>query len=216
MEQQQSKHLVITIGRTYGSGGREIGRRVAQQLGIPFYDNELIAMAAEKAGVHPDIAAKSEEHATSGMLFGMPNGNLPIQAPSLGAMTTPLTDRVFFAQSDIIRGLADKEDCVIIGRCADYVLREYENVIKVFIHADAETCVARCVRYYGLDEATARKRIRKVDQQRAGYYTYYSGQKWGSKQSYDLLLDTGRFGVDGCAAIICAAAEAAKAGKSEE
>lgn len=207
MEQKKS-HLVICIGRSYGSGGREVGRRVAQKLGIAFYDNELIAMAAEKAGVHPDIAAKSEERATNSLMFGISGGSMPMQPPAIGTFHIPLTDKMFFAQSEIIRSLAQEQDCVIIGRCADYVLRDYDNLLNVFIRADEETCIARCEKYYGLDAATARKQIRKVNQQRAGYYTYFSGNKWGSKDSYHMILDTGRFGVDGCADIIIAATQA--------
>lgn len=199
-------HLVITIGRQYGSGGREIGRRVAAQLGCAFYDNELITLAAERAGIHPDIAAKAEERPTSGLLYSTPISMSASRVAPIGPVQTPLTDRVFFEQSAIIRHLAQTEDCVIIGRCADYVLREHENLLSTFIHAALEERVRRCVLYYGIDESTARSRIRQIDKQRAGYYAYFSDKRWGDLSNYDLSLSCARFGVDGCTEIIVRAA----------
>lgn len=135
-------HLIIAIGRQYGSGGREIGRRVANKLGIAFYDNELITLAAEHADMDPAVAAKSEERATSGFLFSssaMAHGI----SPSLSMYNAPLTERIFLAQTEVIRSLAAKEDCVIIGRCADYILHDEPGLLSVFVYADPETRVKR-------------------------------------------------------------------------
>lgn len=203
---EQQSHRVITIGRQYGSGGREIGRRVASRLGCTFYDSELLKLAAERAGVHPEVAAGAEERPTNGLLYGASMSMGTVRGPSVGPLQTPLTDRLFFEQSAIIRHLAETEDCVIIGRCADYVLREHDNLLSTFIYADLETRVRRCVLYYGIDEATARTRIRQTDKRRASYYAYFSDKRWGSLGSYDLALDCGRFGVDGCAEILVRAA----------
>jgi len=192
-------HTIITIGRQYGSGGREIGKRVAASLGCAFYDNELLALAAERASLHPDIAAAAEERPTSGLLYG---AHIGVRGASAGVSHTPLGDRLFHAQSEIIRQIADAEDCVIIGRCADYILRGHEGLLSAFVYADTDTRIARCLRYYGIDEETARQRIKKIDRQRAGYYTCYSDKPWGDPSGYDLMLDCGRFGADGCAELI--------------
>lgn len=199
-------HHVIAIGRQYGSGGREIGRRVAARLGYSFYDNELLTLAAEHAGLDPEVAAQAEERPTNGLLYNAPLGLGAARGTAAGMVQTPLTDRLFLAQSAVIRQLAQTEDCVIIGRCADYVLRGQAGLVTAFIHADLETRVQRCVRYYGIDEATARSRIRQIDRQRAGYYAYFSDKRWGSYDAYDLMLDCGRFGVDGCAELLARAA----------
>ena len=198
-------HLIIAIGRQYGSGGREIGRRVANRLGIAFYDNELITLAAEQANMDPAVAARSEERATSGFLFS-PSAMAHGVSPSLTIPNTPLTDRIFIAQTEVIRSLAAKEDCVIIGRCADYVLRDEPGLLSVFVYADTETRVKRCGLYYGLNESEARKAIRRIDRSRADYYNFFTGQKWGDPLSYDLAIDCGRFGAQGCADIIATAA----------
>lgn len=203
-------HRVITIGRQYGSGGREIGRRVAAALGCAFYDSELLTLAAQRAGLHPDIAAKAEERPTNGLLYTAPLGIGAARGAAAVPVQQPLTERLFFAQSAVIRQLAETEDCVIIGRCADYVLRGHENLLSVFVYADPETRLDRCERYYGIDRATAHARIRQIDKRRAGYYTCFADQPWGSAESYDLLLDCGRFGVDGCADIIVRASGIAR------
>ncbi len=203
-------HRVITIGRQYGSGGREIGRRVAAALGCAFYDSELLTLAAKRAGLHPDIAAKAEERPTNGLLYTAPLGIGVARGAAVAPVQPPLTDRLFFAQSAVIRQLAQTEDCVIIGRCADYVLRGHENLISVFIYADLETRLDRCERYYGIDRATAHTRIKQIDKRRAAYYTCFADQPWGSAENYDLMLDCGRFGVEGCADIIVRASGIAR------
>lgn len=203
-------HRVITIGRQYGSGGREIGRRVAAALNCAFYDNELLTLAAKRAGLHPDIAAKAEERPTSGLLYTAPLGIGAARGAAAAPVQPPLTDRLFFAQSAVIRQLAQTEDCVIIGRCADYVLRGHKNLLSVFIYADQETRIDRCERYYGIDRATAHARIKQIDKRRAGYYTCFADQPWGSAENYDLLLNCGRFGVEGCADVIVRASGVAR------
>lgn len=192
---------VITIDRQYGSGGREIGRRVAERLSVPFYDEALLDMAAEKAGLHPEVVRSAEEQRTSSLLYGAVTGMVHRGAHA-GPVQLPITDQVFLVQSEIIRELAEKGPCVIIGRAADYVLREHTPALHVFVHGDVEVRVARCLRFYGIDEQEARDRIRKIDKRRASYYQFFTHKSWGAAESFHLSLDVGLFGADGCAALI--------------
>ncbi len=193
---------IIAIGRQYGSGGHEIGRRVASRLGYGFYDKELLNMAAEKAGLHPDVVRQSEEHRTNSLLYSVVMGHTSPRGVAPGPMNLPITDQVFLVQSQIIQELAKKENCVIIGRCADYVLRDNPGMLSVFIHADFDVKVERCKQYYGIDEQEARDRIKKNDKRRANYHNFFADRPWGNIDSYHIALDTGVFGVDGCVDLI--------------
>ncbi len=178
--------FVITIGREYGSGGRFIARKLAQELNIPFYDNELLAKASQESGISPTVFANYDEK-KEGFFSGIiPNG--------LG-FDLSLGQKVFLAQFETIKKLALSQSCVIVGRCADYVLRENKNVINVFITASIEDCIARAVKYYNVPEAKAKDIVTKMNKNRAAYYNFYSDRKWGRADTYDLCVNSS-IGID--------------------
>ena len=200
------KKTIVTIGRQYGSGGREIGRRLAEKLGIPFYDKKLIEMAAKESGMDPEVFAHVDETATNSLLYALSMGNFAVNSQTGQLLENSINDRVFFAVADYIRKVAEKGSCVIVGRCADYILRERTDTLNIFIHADLEHRIQRVKEEYG-KEHRVEELIRKIDKQRANYYNYYSSQKWGNLANYDLVLDTGKFGIDGAVAILDVAIE---------
>lgn len=182
--------LIITIGREYGSGGREIGRLVAEKLGIPFYDNELLARAASESGLCHELFERHDEKAgmssilASGGATGMQMGS-----PAVG-LQMPLNQRVFLAQFDAIGKIAAEGPCVIVGRCADYVLKERPNVVHVFIYASTEKRIERIMRVENVDRDRARELIRKTDKQRKNYYNFFADGNWGMRSNYDLMIRT--------------------------
>lgn len=189
---------VITISRQYGSGGRFVGRKLAEKLGIPFYDNELISMAAKESGFAESLFENAEKNTTYSLLY-----SLSMFGTSTGGMYgLPLSDKVFLIQSDIIKQIAEKGPCVIVGRCADYVLRERDDVIHFFLYSDIESRINRSMKYYGLEEKKAREAIEKTDKKRAAYYNYYTGERWGETKNYNLSLNTDSVGIDGCVDIL--------------
>ena len=164
---------VITISRQYGSGGRFIGRKLAEALGIPFYDKELITMAAEESGMSKELFEKADEKAGSSLLYTLSMNSYLLHGMA-GVPDLPLNDKVFLIQSEMIRKVADKGPCVIVGRCADYVLREKENCLNVYIYSDLDDRVARATTYYGLSPERAREQMQKMDKKRASYYNFYT------------------------------------------
>lgn len=181
--------IIITIGRQYGSGGKEIGERIAKELGIPFYDKELLTAAAKKSGICEEMFESHDEKPTSSFLYSLVVG-------SYASGQTPMNHKLFLAQFDAIKEIASQGSCVILGRCADYALEDDPDVINVFIHADMETRIKRAVKYYNVEESKAEDIINKTDKQRASYYNFYSGKKWGNAGSYDLSVNSGFIGVD--------------------
>ena len=178
-------NVIITIGREYGSGGFEIGKKLAERLGIAFYDKNLIDEVAKKSGIQVSTIHKGDEKAAS-----------PWFNPVFKNGT--LNDRIFWAQSDVIREIADKESCVIIGRCADYILRDYDNVIKVFIQAPSEDRVQRVADKYLIEvPGEAKKEIIKTDKQRRAYYEFYTDNTWGGRKHGDLIINSSVLGIDG-------------------
>ncbi|MEA4893307.1 MAG: cytidylate kinase-like family protein [Peptococcaceae bacterium] len=191
---------VITIGREFGSGGRLVGRRLAQELGIPFYDKELIAMAAEETGFSEEFIRENEQKRTSGFL-----ANLYFNAPQ----NLPMSDQVFIAQSNIIKKVAKEGSCIIVGRCADYVLAEQPHCLHVFIHAPLEERIRRVKEFYGLDLEDVRSYILRQDKDRASYYNYFASGEWGRCQNYDLSINSG-LGLDTVVHVIRELAEKQK------
>ncbi|MDR0446984.1 MAG: cytidylate kinase-like family protein [Oscillospiraceae bacterium] len=191
----------VAVSREYGSGGREIASRLATELGIGFYDKSIIKLTAEKSGLSSDYIEKSEEKTGGGLLF-----NLRLSAysgvESLMYYETPTSDRMFIAQSEVIRELSARESCVILGRCADYVLREKRNLIRVFIYADLEERARRAVESYGLPDKNPEAAVRKADKARGVYYKYYTNRVWGAKENFDLAINSSFSGVDGAVAVI--------------
>lgn len=190
---------IITIGRQYGSGGHEIGTKVAEKLGIKFYDKEMLAVAAKKSGVCQDIIETYDEKPTSSLLYSIVMNTYSTGYSGSGNLypEVPIDHKVFLAQFDAIQQIANKGPCVIIGRCADYALETYDNVITVFVQADFEARVSRIMRIYGLTEAKARERVARVDKSRSSYYNYYTNKKWGEVASYELSLSSSRLGLAG-------------------
>ena len=206
---------VITISRQYGSGGRFIGRKLAEALGIPFYDKELITMAAEESGMSKELFEKADEKAGSSLLYTLSMTSYLLHGMA-GVPDLPLNDKVFLIQSEMIRKVADKGPCVIVGRCADYVLREKENCLNVYIYSDLDDRVARATTYYGLSPERAREQMQKMDKKRASYYNFYTNLKWGRAENYDLSLNSAKVGIDGCVDVIRAFAERMEAVAAEK
>lgn len=196
------KNTVITIGRQYGSGGREIGKKVSEILGIGYYDDELISLAAKSSGMNSDTLSDVDEKATNSLLYTLAIGGSLFGGNAALAYEMPINDKLYIAQSDVIKDLAKKEACVIIGRCADYVLKDYPSVINLFIYAELDKRAHRVAQRREISEAKAKDIIIKTDKQRANYYNYYTSRKWGRIENYDLCIDSGRIGCDKAAEVI--------------
>lgn len=192
---------VITIGRQFGSGGKEIGERLAKDLGIKCYDKELLTVAAKESGLCEELFENHDEKPTNSFLY-----SLVMDTYSLGYTSSysdmPINHKVFLAQFDAIKKLAEREPCVIIGRCADYALEDNPYAISIWIKADMDCRVKRIMSKYELNESKAADMIQKADKKRASYYNYYSSKKWGDGKSYDLCLDSGKLGIDGAIDLI--------------
>ena len=197
-----SKNIVITIGRQFGSGGRYVGRLLAEKLGVPFYDKELLSEAAKTSGICEEILEEHDEKPTRSLLFSLVTGVQSHMSSGAFYMDMPLNHKIFLAQFDAIRRIAEEGPCVIVGRCADYVLRENPDAVSVFVKADMASKVDRAVKYYGIEADKAEDSIRKADKQRASYYNYYATATWGDVDNYDLVVDTGVLGVEGAVELI--------------
>jgi len=196
-------NTIITIGREYGSGGREIGRLVAAKLDVPFYDKEILTRAAQESGLCKEIFERHDEKASmSGMLTGSTSPVMHMGTATMG-LQMPLNQRVFLAQFDAINRIASEGPCVIVGRCADYVLKDLPNVTHVFLYASTEKRIERIMRVEGVDCERARELIRKTDKQRRNYYNFFADGNWGLRSNYDLMIRTdGRAPADIADAII--------------
>lgn len=196
---------VITIGRQYGSAGHAIGALVAEKLGYPFYDKQLVEIAAKNSNISDETVKHIDEKATSSLLYSLASGSYSlrgINGPLYYEM--PLNDKLFLAQSEVIKEIASKESCVIVGRCADYVLDDAENVnlINVFIYADMDFRVKRVMETFEITEKQAKDKINKTDKQRKTYYSYYSNRDWGKMSNYDVCLNTSKIGIEKSAEMI--------------
>ena len=189
------KRIVITIGRQFGSGGREIGKKLAEVLGIGYYDKELIAIAARDSGLCTDVFEKADERAASGLAYAFALG-YPYMGTFMPFNDILSNDELFRIQSDAIRNLASKESCVIVGRCADYILRDDPACLSIFIHNNTEIRVQRIVERMGLSVEEARTLMDKTDKSRSSYYNYYTNKTWGAASSYDFSIDASVLGVD--------------------
>ncbi len=198
-----SEKWVLAIGRQYGSGGREIGRLVADELGIDYYDKELLIEAARHSGMSEHIFEAADERSPR-FFANIWSFNLGLNSGSYFMGDTPLSDdHIYRAQGEVMMTLADRGPCVMVGRTADYVLREHCLVISMFIHAPIEVCVARLLsRGECTTEAEARTLIEKKNRLRAEYYNYYTDKHWGDASSYDLTLDSSVLGPAGSARLI--------------
>lgn len=196
------KHCVITIGRQFGSGGREIGQRLADRLGIGFYDKELLATAARESGISKDIFEMHDEKPTHSFLYSLVMDTYAMGYGTPTYVDMPINQRVFLAQFDTIRKIAQNESCVIVGRCADYALEGLVDYTKIFIHANLDDRIKRIMKTYHLNESGASDIISKTDKKRASYYNYYTNKKWGNAVNYDLTFNSSALGYDNCVDLI--------------
>ena len=194
---------VITIGRQYGSGARELGQILAKNLGFEFYDEELVTMAAEKNKMHKDILRAVDEKATKSLLYTLVTGSDLRFFNTSTQYEMPINDKLFITQSEIIKNLADKSSCVIVGRCADYVLRDSaQKCLHLFVYADLEHRIQRICQKYDLTPEKAKDKINKIQKSRKAYYNYYSNREWGNVSNYDLCVNTGTLGLQKAAEVI--------------
>jgi cytidylate kinase len=194
-------NIVISIGRQFGSGGGEIGKKLANELNIAYYDKELLAIAAQESGLCPEIFEKADEQESSGLSYAFSLGFSPL------GMYIPYDDilsneKLFLLQSETIRNLAAKESCVIIGRCSDYILRDNPNCLSFFIHNTFDNRVKHVMERENMSEIRAKELIAKVDKSRAAYYNYYTNKLWGSASSYNFSLDVSILGIEGTVAFL--------------
>lgn len=197
------KHVVITIGRQLGSGGREIGYLVAEKLGIKCYDKELLAVAAKESGMCEKIFEAHDEKPTRSFLYSLVMDTYAMGYAPAGYVDMPIGHKLFLAQFDTIKNIAAKESCVIVGRCADYALEGNPDLLSIFIHGNIDDRIKRImVKRNIAKEDEARDLIQKTDKQRASYYNSYSNRKWGDAKTYNLSIDSGVLGIDGTADLI--------------
>ena len=191
-------HTVITIARQYGSGGKTIGKMLAEDLGIHFYDREIIRLASDESGISEQLFGAADEAPKSGIL-----GRIAKKVYT-GEVLPPDSDdfvsdeNLFNYQAKIIKQLAEEESCVIIGRCADYVLKDYDHVVSVFVHGPFDFCLEQAMKKFSKTEEEMKKFIHKKDKYRGDYYKYHTGQEWYDARNYDLCLDSSKLGFDGC------------------
>ena len=193
---------VITITRQYGSGGREIGRKLAEAYGIPFYDNEIISRAAKDTGFAEAAFEQAEDKASNSLLYSIAMGMNVFSSQDVGFSGLSLDDRIFLAQSKVIRNVAQEGPCVIVGKCADYILKEQENVVNLFISATLDFRIRRAVEIEGVSEAKSAETVMKKDKSRANYYKYHSGERWDNVLNYDMAIRSDLCGIDGTVACL--------------
>ena len=197
-----STSSIITIGREYGSGGRQIGQEVAKYFGIKCYDKELLEHAANESGICKELFENHDERPTNSFLYSLVMDTYSFGYSSSGFTDMPMNHKVFLAQFDAIKKIADEGPCVLVGRCADYALESYPNVVSIFIRADMEDRIRRVATRLDLTDAKAKDLINKTDKKRASYYNYYTNKKWGEAASYELCLNSSELGVQGTAKAI--------------
>ena len=192
------ENIVITIARQYGSGGKTVGQMVAKELGIPFYSRDILRLASEDSGISEGLFGEADEKLKKNPLLRITKNVYD------GALIPPESDgfvsdrNLFNYQAKIIKQLAETESCVIVGRCADFVLRDYKNVMSVFVHADEEFCFERAMERNSVTPREMKKFIAKVDKYRGDYYRYYTGRDWTDARNYDLCLNCGKLGFEKC------------------
>lgn len=191
-----SKNTVITISREYGSGGRYIGRIVSQKLGIKFYDKELLELVAKDSGYSKEYLDSLDEKPADRFLSSL-SSNLGSSFSGL-----PISEQIILKTFNVIRGLAENEPCLIVGRCSDYVLRDYDNVINIYIYSSMQNRIKKVVDYYNIEEKDVHKIITRIDKQRANYYQQNTGRKWGDPHNYHVCIDSGLLGSEKTAQFI--------------
>ncbi len=190
--------VVITIARQYGSGGRTVGEMLSKDMGIHYYDKELIKLASEESGINERLFVNADEKIKMTKLFKM------VKNIYTGQLIPPESDdfvsdkNLFNYQAKVIKNLAEEESCVIVGRCADYVLKDYDNVLSVFVHAPKDYCMEQAAKKVSMPSKELEKYITKIDKRRADYYKFYTGREWTDARNYDLCLDSSKLGFERC------------------
>ena len=196
------ERTVITIGREFGSGGHEIGMKLAEKLGIKCYDKELLQVAAKESGLCEELFASQDEKPTNSFLYSLVMDTYSFGYSSAGFTDMPMNHKIFLAQFEAIKKLASEGPCVMVGRCADYALADNPNCFSVFVHANLDWRINRIAQKYNKNAKEAKDMINKTDKSRSSYYNYYTNKKWGSADSYNLCLDSSKLGIDGTAKAI--------------
>ena len=189
------KSIIVTIGRQFGSGGRTIGKKLDEQLGIAYYDKELISLASKESGICGEFFEKADEKTSGSLLKALAMG-FTINNAIFQSSDYLSNESLFGIQSDVIRKVAAEGSCVLVGRCADYILRENPDCISVFISASRQDRIHRAMEYNHIGEKEAEEYIRKADKSRASYYNYYTDKVWGAAESYDLCINTSLYGIE--------------------
>lgn len=200
-------NTIITIGRQFGSAGREIGEKVASHFGIPCYDKELLSRAAKESGFCEEMIESHDERPTNSFLYNLVMDTYSFGYNASSFMDMPISHKIFLAQFDTIKKIASEGPCVIVGRCADYALSDFDNCIHLFIYGEEKAKTKRIMKKYNLSESKAKDMIIKKDKQRQSYYNYYSSKKWGRADSYDLCINSSLLGIDGTVKLIIQAIE---------
>lgn len=194
------KKIVVTIARGFGSGGRSIGQMLSEKLGIAYYDKDIITLASEDSGINEQLFALHDEKTSGGLFKKSKVYNGEIIPPTSNDFVS--AENLFNYQAKTIKQLAEKESCIIVGRCADHILRNSNDVIKAFIWADNESCIANVMKIFNLDRSEAIKRIEKIDKDRRAYYKQHTGNNWDDVRNYDICLNTSNLGFEKCVDII--------------
>lgn len=197
-----NKQFVITIGRQYGSGGHDIGRLLATALEVGYYDKELLQKAAQESGLAPEFFERADEVAPRSFMHALSASLSMSGGASSSGECALYSESIFKLQSDVIRGIAHSESCVIAGRCADYILREHPLLISVYIHAPIDFRVVRTVAKEQISAKEALERCQKNDKRRSNYYNFYTDKTWGAATSYNLCVDSSVLGIDATASVI--------------
>ena len=193
---------IITIGREYGSGGRQIGKEIANYFGIKYYDKELLEHAAKDSGICKELFEHHDEKPTNSFLYSLVMDTYSFGYSSAGFSDMPMNHKIFLAQFDAIKKLAGEGPCVMVGRCADYALADWKDCFSVFVHADFDWRINRIAAKYNKTPKEARDIITKTDKSRASYYNYYTNKKWSDSESYELCLSSSELGIEGTAKAI--------------
>lgn len=194
--------FIVTISRGYGSGGRTIGKKLAEELGVSCYDRELLRLASHESGINEALFAKADEKLKNTLLFKIAKNVYTGEEIPADTDDVISNDKLFHYQARVLKELAQKESFVVIGRCADFVLKDYPNLIRVFVHAPFEDCVASEASRSSLTVPEIEKFIRATDKHRAEYYHYYTGRQWNDASNYDLCLNSSAIGKDTCVTLI--------------
>lgn len=194
--------FVITIARGYGSGGRTIGKMLAKELDIPYYDRELLRLASDDSGINEDLFAKADEKLKKSLLYRVASNIYKGELIAPDSDDFVSNDNLFNYQAKIVKELAETESCVIVGRCADFVLKDDTNAVRLFVHAPLEDCISTLKEMTGKNEKEIEKQIASIDKHRAEYYKYYTGREWKDAKNYDLCLNSHLLGFEKCVEIV--------------